>query len=205
MRSTRRSRQDPWGFDRTDRYAFVGLLGLVVLVQAAVLVGVPAGAWVQGDPLPVRMLGPVTVPALDAAGVGYGEASYEVAFDDPSVGLRLLALVPGVLTVVLAAWATWLVVAVMRAVASGEPFAQPTVRRLRTLAAVLAIGAPVVSFVELPIHGALLGAALDPGGREVSFAVDPPWEAVVAGLFVALLAEAFVVGGRLRDDVEGLV
>ncbi len=35
--------------------------------------------------------------------------------------------------------------------------------------------------------------------------LDVPWVAVVSGMVVAMLAEAFKAGSGLRDDVEGLV
>ena len=35
--------------------------------------------------------------------------------------------------------------------------------------------------------------------------LDIPWPWLIAGMVVALLAEAFKAGSRLRDDVEGLV
>ncbi len=50
----------------------------------------------------------------------------------------------------------------------------------------------------------LLGS-LDLGGLDVSFGLDLPWVPVLAGMVIAMLAEAFKAGSRLRDDVDGLV
>ena len=47
---------------------------------------------------------------------------------------------------------------------------------------------------------------MDLGGlTSVGVTLNPPWLAMIGGLVVALLAEAFKAGGRLRQDLEGLV
>ena len=42
-------------------------------------------------------------------------------------------------------------------------------------------------------------------GSSSSSTIELPWVALVAGMVVAMLAEAFKAGSRLRDDVDGLV
>ena len=59
----------------------------------------------------------MTVPPLDAAGVGYGPASYAVDAVDPDAGQRLLALVPGVLSAALVVLSCWCLVLLLRTVA----------------------------------------------------------------------------------------
>lgn len=191
-------------FDRSDRLGFAALLVLVVGVQTVVRVVLPVVAWVRGDPVPVPMIGEVAVPALDGRAVEHGVGRFDVLVEGASPVQRLADLVPGVLTVLIVAGVTALVLAVMHSVATGDPFGPPTVRRLRALAGLLVVGTPVVTFAALSVDGWLL-SSVDLGGLDPAMAVDPPWEAVVGGLFVALLAEAFVVGRRLREDVEGLV
>ncbi|NHA69561.1 DUF2975 domain-containing protein [Phycicoccus flavus] len=190
-------------FDRTDRYGLGVLLALVVLVQLVVRVVLPVADWLRGEPVRVPLLSAVEVPALDAVGTAHGEGVYDVLVD-ASAGQRAAVVAVGVMTVALVAVAAWLVLAVMRSIASGDPFGPATVGRLRLLAAVLVIGAPVLTAAELPVQGWMLGT-LDLGGLDPATPVDAPWQAVVGGLVVALLAEAFVVGRRLREDVEGLV
>ena len=56
----------------------------------------------------------------------------------------------------------------------------------------------------MSVHGALL-SDVDLGGLGLSVVLDIPWPWFIAGMVVALLAEAFKAGSRLRDDVEGLV
>lgn len=199
-----RPRRDLLAFDRTDRWALGVLLGFVVVLSAVAGVVVPVLRWVRGEGIPLPFLSEVSVPALDAAGTRYGAAEYAVTLAEPSTGQRLLDLVPGVLVVLLLAAGAWLVVAVMRTIAAGNPFAAPNVTRLRALAGLLAVGPFVTSFVELPFRGALLGD-VDLGGLDPGMAIEMPWAPLVAGLVLALLAEAFTTGRRLSDDVEGLV
>ena len=164
----------------------------------------PLTEWASGEPLTAEVLSAVTVPQLDATGVDYGPASYDVVLADPSAGQRLLALAPGVLATLLVLLACWCLVLVLRTVAAGDPFEPLNVTRLRVVAAVLVIGWPVVFFLQMAVQGALLGS-LDLGGLDVSFGLDLPWVPVLAGMVIAMLAEAFKAGSRLRDDVDGLV
>ena len=108
------------------------------------------------------------------------------------------------LTVALLATGSLLIVAVMRTIAAGDPFVAANVRRMRQLAALLLVGPFFAFFLSMSVHGALLGD-VDLGGLALSAVLDIPWAWFVAGMVVALLAEAFKAGSRLRDDVEGLV
>ncbi|QIM22609.1 DUF2975 domain-containing protein [Phycicoccus sp. HDW14] len=90
----------------------------------------------------------------------------------------------------------------MRDVAAGDPFRPANVTRLRVLAGLVAIALPAVWFGRASVDAAALTRL---GPDLVVLVLDLPWLPVLAGTFVALLAEAFKLGGRLRDDVEGLV
>ena len=200
----RAPRRDVLAFDRFDRWGLVFLLGAVAL--AALLAGVvePLADWVTGGPLSPRVESAVTVPPLDAAGVGYGSASYTVDAVDPGAGARLLALLPGLLLSVLVVLSCWCIVLLLRTVASGDPFDPVNVTRLRVIAGALVVGAPVAHLLQLVSDAVVLGG-LDLGGLDLTFTLDIPWLPMVAGLVVAMLAEAFKAGSRLRADVDGLV
>lgn len=191
-------------FDRFDRWGLAVLLGAVGL--GAVLAGVvePLAGWATGAPLTPQVETAVTVPPLDAAGVGYGPASYAVDAADPSAGQRLLALLPGMLMAGLVVLSCWCIVLLLRTVASGDPFHPLNVTRLRVVAGALVVGAPVVYLLRVVSDAVVLGG-LDLGGLDVLFTLDLPWLPMLAGLVVAMLAEAFKAGSRLRDDVDGLV
>ena len=200
----RNPRRDWFAFDRSDRWGLGILLGLVVVLTSFAGVVVPIQRWGAGDGIPLPFLSDVTVPELDAVGTSYGAAAYDVTLADPTVAQRLLDLAPGLLTVALLATGSLLIVAVMRTIAAGDPFVARNVRRLRQLAAVLLVGPFFTFFLSMSAHGALLGD-VDLGGLPLSAHLDIPWAWFIAGLVVALLAEAFKTGSRLRDDVDGLV
>lgn len=202
--TSRKPRRDWLAFDRSDRWGLGILLGLIVVVTAASSVVLPILRWADGDGIPLPFLSDVTVPELDAVGTSYGVAAYDVTLADPTTGQRLLEFLPGLLTVGLMTAGSLLIVAVMRTIAAGDPFVAANVRRMRNLAALLLVGPFFTSFLSMSVHGALLGD-VDLGDLPLSAALDIPWAWFVAGLFVALLAEAFKAGSRLRDDVEGLV
>ena len=101
----------------------------------------------------------------------------------------------------------WLLVRVMRSIAVGDPFAPANVgapaggsQRLFGVR----VGAGVL-LGDGRGTGALLGS-VDLGGLDPAV---PRWTSpgvpLLAGMVVALLAEAFKGGSRLRDDVDGLV
>ncbi len=200
----RTPRRDWLTFDRSDRW---GLAGLLLLAALAALVGWVVGPlvdWAEGRALPLEVFSEVSVPALDATGVSHGLGSYDVYLEDPTAGQRLLSLLPGLLWLGLVVTGCLLVFRVMRSIAAGDPFEPANVRRLRILAGVLVLGAPVAFFTELSIQGGLIGQ-VDLGALAPGFTFSPPWLAMIGGMVVALLAEAFKAGSRLREDVEGLV
>jgi hypothetical protein len=200
----REPRRDLLAFDRTDRRGLLALLGLLALGGLLVWVVAPLRDWLAGAGIPLALVSPVSVPELDAAGVDHGLAVYDVQLADPTAGQRLLALAPGLLAAALLVVGCWFVLRVMRDIAAGDPFEPRNVTRLRVVAAILVIGVPVVFFLDMAVRGALLGS-MDLGGLEPALFLSIPWQAVVAGMVVALLAEAFRAGSRLRDDVAGLV
>lgn len=200
----KKPRGDWFAFDRADRWGLAMLLALVVLLTSFASIVVPILRWVDGDGIPLPFLSGVTVPELDAVGTSYGLAAYDVTLADPTVGQRLLDLAPGVLSVGLIATGCVVIIGVMRTIAAGDPFVAGNVRRMRQLAALLLVGPFFTFFLSMSAHGALLGD-VDLGSLPLTARLDIPWAWFIAGMVVALLAEAFKAGSRLRDDVDGLV
>jgi len=199
-----RPRRELLAFDRIDRWGLVVLLGAVAL--GAIVAGVvePLADWVTGAPLTPRVESAVTVPPLDAVGVGYGSASYAVDAVDPGAAQRLLALAPGLLAAGLVVLSCWCIVLLLRTVAAGDPFDPVNVTRLRVLAGALVVGAPLAYFLQVVSNAMVLGN-MDLGRLDLTFTLDLPWVPMLAGMVVAMLAEAFKSGSRLRADVDGLV
>ena len=199
-----RASGDPLTFDSKDRWSLGLLLALVVLATVVVEVVQPIRRWTAGQGIPVDIIVPVTAPDLLLPVGDGGAGSVEVLVPAPDALWRLLDLAPGVLTAAMVVLGCWWLVGVMRTIAAGDPFHPANVRRLRALGGLLVIGAPVVFFVELSVAGAILGRA-DVGDVDVATHLALPWVPLVAGMVVALLAEAFKAGSALREDVEGLV
>ncbi|MBK6873226.1 MAG: DUF2975 domain-containing protein [Kineosporiaceae bacterium] len=196
--------KDRLAFDRWDRLGLAALLALVALAAIARSVVQPLAAWARGQELTVPYVSSITVPPLDAVGTRYGEGRYDLRLDDPTTTQRLIDLAPGLLLLVLILTACWLVFRLMRDIGRGEPFAPRNVARLRLLAAVLALGVPV-EFVARGMSTMAMLSNADLGSLNPAGQVELPWLSVLAGMCLALLAEAFKAGSRLRDDVEGLV
>ena len=197
-------RRDWYTFDRTDRWALVGLLTLVSLAATwAWLVG-PLVAWARGDAIPLELTSTVSVPELEAVGAIPGPGTYDVMVPDPDTGQRLLGLAPGLVHLVVVVGTCWLVWRLMCAIAAGDPFHPSNAVRLRVIAGLLILGTAVATFLDLAARGALT-ATIDTGDLDPGAALVMPWLPMVTGMVAALLAEAFRGGSRLRDDVDGLV
>ncbi len=205
MTAVRSPRRKDWfAFDRWDRAGLTGLLGLTVLATAVAQVIGPIIGWMRGDALRVPFTSAITVPELDAAGQAYSGGSYDLVVADPTTTQRLLDLVPGVLLLAIVAAICWLTLRLLRDIGAGEPFSPGNVTRLRAIAGLLLIGVPVHFFTRLPLNGAILGG-LDLGTLPPAAWMELPWLPFVLGMCVALVAEAFKTGARLREDSEGLI
>ena len=198
------SAPDRLAFDRSDRVGLAVTMWAIGVGGIAAYVIWPLWRWARDEALHIPFFSPVVVPALDAVGQPHGLGSYDLVLAHPSTGQRLLALVPGILTAGVVAAACVLVLAIMRPIGAGDPFAPGHVRRLRTLAFVLIIGPLVAMFAQIAGDGAIVGQ-LDLGGLAPGVSLSIPWLPLVVGLCIGLVAEGFKVGARLRDDVDGLI
>jgi hypothetical protein len=199
-----RTKRDWLAFDRTDRIGLTILLGAVGAGTLLSTVGASVQRWIAGDPIPLPLSTTITVPELDRAGVHYGTGDYAIDFSDAGIGARVLDLLPGVLTSAVVIGCIILFLRFMVPVGAGQPFAPAQVTRLRAIGFALMLGLPVAALARTAIDGSLIGS-MDLGGLEPAFTLSLPWLPMTLGLVAALLAEAFKVGSRLSDDVEGLV
>lgn len=201
---TARPARDRLAFDRYDRWGLGALLGLFSAGAVAATVVAPLVAWARGSDLRVPFFSRVEVPALDSSGLRPGQGTYDLIVADAAPHLRVLDLLPGLGWLALIMTGSWIVLRVMGDVGQGDPFQQHNVRRLRILAGLLVLGCPVVASLQPVVTMAML-ADLDLGDLTARAAFELPAFAMLVGVVVALLAEAFKAGGRLRDDVDGLV
>lgn len=174
-------------FDRADRLG-TELLVVVVWVSAtAALLADPVRSWWRDSALTINVGG-------DAASV--------VTVVDPTLADRVSTLLPSVIAVLALTLGAWLTVRLLRSISAGDPFERVAVRRLRIIAALLLLVPPAVA-VGASLAASSVNARHDLGVSEFSITLPLAW--MLAGLLVAAVAQAFVTGGALRDEVEGLV
>lgn len=194
-----------WG--RTDSRALQGLLGIAFVVVAATGLVLPllaltgaTGARIEQD---VRVTGAEAVLAR-AEGVTLSAAqSAQLTFTDPSLGQRVLLVLPTIALSVLILFGIYLLFLIARTLCAGEPFTPRNPRRLYGIAVLIAVGTVVDGLLTAICTDQLVaGTAL---AERVPFRVDIPLTPFAVAFLVAALAEAFRIGVRLREDTEGLV
>jgi hypothetical protein len=88
----------------------------------------------------------------------------------------------------------------------GDPFVPANVRRLRGIGFLLVVGSLVLTVWDMTLRDFLFNRLPTmPGWNLANGPFGPPGGALVAGLFVFILAEVFAYGVRLRDDVEATI
>lgn len=199
-----RSKRDLLEFDRSDRIGLRLTLWTVVAGYFVTGVASPVRSWLTGSELAVDLLSKVSIAELDRVGTGYGPAHVSLVVASPQTLDYVLALLPGLLDTALAVAFALVLQRVMSAIASGEAFEPRQVGRLRWLAAILIFGSCVHLFLTMATSGAILGRQ-SLGDLSPGMALSIPWLPFMMGLVLAMLAEAFTTGRRLRDDVEGLI
>ena len=137
-----------------------------------------------------------------------GDAQLRYVVDHASVGLWLINLLPAFLLAVAVSTVALLLLRTMRETYTGRPFSEHGVRRLRLVATVVGTSAVVVPMLSSVSAHAIVARVLPdqaPGilARWDVVGATVPW--LVVALIVLAVAEAFDLGVRLADDVDGLV
>ncbi len=103
--------------------------------------------------------------------------------------------------------ALWLLAAILRSAAQGDPFGKDNARRFRNLAVLLITGGFALNLVNYLLLNALHKQL--PAHPSLDLAAGPftplPGGMLVGGLVAFALAAVFADGARLREDVEGMV
>ena len=179
------------------------LLVLTIAIGAFLLAGAVFGFGPSGNEVAVHT-------TVDAERIADLPAS-AVATDDIGVVVRVRhatdeqqrwAAARDLVPCVLIAAILWLLRGLLRSVRDGDPFTDANVRRLRSLALVVLIGAPVAQFVS-SIFASELADSAGLHGQGAQLALPGP--AFLGGLALFVLAEVFAAGVRMRADLEGTV
>jgi Protein of unknown function (DUF2975) len=206
MNATRQSRAVNLG------YALLNLVLLAAVAFAALQIVNPAvGAARDG-----RMLVGATIPAklqispqrihLPPGLRHDGWLATTAQVKHPTAAQEALAAAMDLTQLTLFIAVLWLLRGIVRSVRLGEPFGAGTVRRLRGIAGVLLIGAPIVEAINEGLRTELfdrLSPAQQTGVGTAGYTI--PGALLIAGLGALILAEVFAQGLRLREDVEGTV
>lgn len=200
-------------WDRTDYLFLQAAIVFAALIVTAVSVALPLWDWARGNPL----FGFIETPAVDRqlpASLAAAEPGASLTWDgviqvevaDPSAGLRLVNLIPGLLLSVAVIVVAAILYRLVVAAKAGRPFVPAAVRDLRIVAVVI-----FAASVLIPVAGAYAGSLLHTAAvaNDVVFSVSASFGLNLAwiglAMLVFVLAEVFRIGQRLADDVEGLV
>lgn len=196
-----------WNWDRSDDVALRVVIVVGVLAAAWGAAG-PLRDWLTGGPLIwhglVAQQAPAPVGVVDGVTVAFGGAvRWEIA--QAGAGLRLIALLPGLVDLIAVAAAAILLWRLLDQLRRDEPFSALAVRVTRGLA----IGAAGWLVLKPLSHAAAevwITGPLRTDGFEYVFGVQPGWLIMLAGVgALGVVSEILRRGAKLRADVAGLV
>jgi hypothetical protein len=192
------------GITRTQRVLLRGSLRCMVLFGPLVVVVQVANAVDNG-------VLSRTIDVSDGARVGTRvegaylyQSAVEVNLEGASPSVWVECLLPTLCLALAVTAIGFLLLRIFHATDAGQPFFATSVRRLRTVSAVIAVAAiavPVASAIADTEVLAIAQPRLGADGPDLS--TIAAW--LVVALVVRVIAEAFRIGTRLRDDTEGLV
>ena len=199
---------------RAARAITVGLLVVSVAFTALVLVSIVTGLFRHGDSLlygdPIMV--PMQVSADDVGTLPDGITldswlPVDVEIRDPTTSQMLLRSARDLGPAVVIVWALWLLAAVLKSAAHGDPFGRDNARRFRSLGVLLIIGGFALNVLNYAVLNAFYTQV--PEYPSIHLAAGPftplPVGMLVGGLVAFALAAIFADGARLREDVEGMV
>ncbi|MGZ4503646.1 MAG: DUF2975 domain-containing protein [Actinomycetes bacterium] len=126
-----------------------------------------------------------------------------VGFPGPSVEQRLLWVSWRASIPLLAAGALWLVLLIVRSVRDADPFTETNARRLRLLAALVAVGGSLISVLGTVLRRWLLDNS--GAGNIVTRDWFFSWIPLLIGLLIAVLAQVWGRGVEMRNELEDVV
>ena len=207
-RSTNGPKKDRLEFSRVDDLIVRVILVVTMVASGCVGLVAPLFSWAADRPINATFARNIDA-AADHLPTGVGAQNpveIDVAVNDPSAAERVVDALPNLLIAAIIFIVCLFVLRLQNDLRRGEPFSAANVRRVRNIAALVGIGASVVSFFDAVSNAQLLINRL-PANPEMDavfiMSVPLPW--LLAMLLLLIVAEVFRRGTELRDDVEGLV
>jgi hypothetical protein len=206
------SPRPPSGAVRAGHALVSGLLVFAVAFAAFAVVSMAVGvardgnSLLYGETLSVPLqVNPEELGPLPAGVRFRGWPDVTVEVKDPTSREMLLRSAMDFGPLLLFIGGLWLLRGFARSVKEGDPFGSDNVQRLRRLGFLLVLGAPAVELLNYALRSDLYND-LPPNRLDIGVAgFSLPAGAMLGGLGAFILAEVFVHGVRLREDVEGTV
>ncbi len=192
----------PVGITRTQRVLLRGSLRCLIFFGALILL-LRLGNSFGGVLSWTARVDQTRVPARTDDVFVYQDA-VQVDMTDPSTPLWISTLVPTVILCTAMILVGFLLLRIFHETDAGRPFFDASARRLRAVSLVVGVAAILIPLTRAWADDMVLEAAiprLEPTGPNVVQMAT--W--LVVALVVRVIAEAFRIGTRLRDDTEGLV
>lgn len=196
------------GLSKTQLFLLRGSLRSMVVFGGLWFL-VPLLSWRNGDGVDWTGESDVSkvAPGLHLArgAHAYWEGAVHVTIADPSTGLRLIAWLPSAIVAVAVIVTGFLLLRIMYETQEGRPFFESSARRLRLVSLTIGVAAVAAPLAWNAANRHVLEAATTRPQVEshVHVAAMATW--LVVALVVRVVAEAFRIGTRLQEDVEGLV
>ena len=196
------SRASNWG------HAIVTLLLALALVFGAfrVVIGALDLAGVRDTPIDVQAQIQRESIAVPPHSHFTAQPNIRIHIADPTSAQTAAQAGVDLGPVVLFVIGLWLLRGITGSVRKGDPFIAANVRRLRGIGFTLVAGSLVLTVWDMTLRDFLFNRLPPmPDWNLGNGPFGPPTSALVAGLFVFVLAEVFAHGVRLREDVEATI
>ena len=207
-RSTNGPKKDRLEFSRVDYLIFRIILVVTMVASGGVGLVTPLYAWAADRPINATFARNIDAVAghLPTGVSAQNPVEIAVAVNDPSAAERVVDALPNLLIAAIIIIVSWFVLRLLDDLRRGKPFSASNFRRVRKVAALVGIGAIVVSFFDSVSNAQLLINRVPANpDMEVVFSMSVPIAWLAAMLLLLVVAEAFRRGTELQDDVEGLV
>ena len=207
-RSTNGPKKDRLEFSRVDYLIFRVILVVTMVASGCAGLVAPLFAWAADRPINATFARNIDAAAdrLPTGVTAQNPVNIVVAVNDPSAAERVVNALSNLLIAAIIFIVCLFVLRLLNDLRRGKPFSASNFRRVHIIAALVGIGAIVVSFFDAVSNAQLLINRLPANPEmDVVFSMSVPMSWLAAMLLLIVVAEVYRRGTELQDDVEGLV